>query len=70
MAWKGYPILEASWEPEQVFSDDGNLTNVAINYEYAIIDHITLIDLREHDDGADMEIRQLLGLGKTGLEVF
>ena len=25
MAWKGYPISEASWEPEQVFSDDGNL---------------------------------------------
>ena len=25
VAWKGYPILEASWEPEQVFSDDGNL---------------------------------------------
>jgi hypothetical protein len=23
--WKGYPISEASWEPEQVFSDDGNL---------------------------------------------
>ena len=25
MAWKGYPISEASWEPEQVFSDDGDL---------------------------------------------
>ena len=25
MAWKGYPILEALWEPEQVFSDDGDL---------------------------------------------
>ena len=25
VAWKGYPISEASWEPEQVFSDDGNL---------------------------------------------
>ena len=23
--WKGYPISEASWEPEQVFSNDGNL---------------------------------------------
>lgn len=23
--WKGYPISEASWEPEEVFSDDGNL---------------------------------------------
>ena len=23
--WKGYPISEASWEPEQVFSDDGDL---------------------------------------------
>ena len=25
MEWKGYPILEALWEPEGVFSDDGNL---------------------------------------------
>jgi hypothetical protein len=23
--WKGYPITEASWEPEHVFSNDGNL---------------------------------------------
>jgi hypothetical protein len=23
--WKGYPISEASWEQEQVFSNDGNL---------------------------------------------
>ena len=23
--WKGYPISEASWEPEEVFSDDGDL---------------------------------------------
>jgi Chromo (CHRromatin Organisation MOdifier) domain len=23
--WKGYPILEASWEPENVFSNDGDL---------------------------------------------
>ena len=23
--WKGYPISEASWEPEEVFSDDGEL---------------------------------------------
>lgn len=23
--WKGYPIFEASWEPEQVFSDDGDM---------------------------------------------
>jgi len=22
--WKGYPISDASWEPEQVFSDDGD----------------------------------------------
>ena len=25
MKWKGYPISEASWEPEEVFSDDGDL---------------------------------------------
>ena len=25
--WKGYPISEASWEPESAFSDDGNLLN-------------------------------------------
>ena len=25
VAWKGYPISEASWEPEQVFSDDRDL---------------------------------------------
>ena len=25
--WKGYPIEEASWELEEVFSDDGNLLN-------------------------------------------
>ena len=23
--WKGYPISKASWEPEEVFSDDGDL---------------------------------------------
>ena len=23
--WKGYPISEASWEPEEMFSNDGNL---------------------------------------------
>ena len=23
--WKGYPILDASWEPAEVFSDDGDL---------------------------------------------
>lgn len=23
--WKGYPISEATWEPEDVFSDDGNM---------------------------------------------
>jgi hypothetical protein len=23
--WKGYPISEATWEPENVFSDDGDL---------------------------------------------
>jgi hypothetical protein len=23
--WKGYPILEATWEPENVFSDNGDL---------------------------------------------
>ena len=33
MAWKGYPILEASWEPEQVFSDDGDLlTRYKLNH--------------------------------------
>ena len=25
VAWKGYPISEASWEPEYVFSDDRDL---------------------------------------------
>ena len=23
--WRGYPITDASWEPEEVFSDDGDL---------------------------------------------
>jgi Chromo (CHRromatin Organisation MOdifier) domain len=23
--WEGYPISEASWKPEEAFSDDGNL---------------------------------------------
>ena len=26
--WKGYPISEASWEPEQAFSDDGNMLSL------------------------------------------
>ena len=25
MKWKGYPISEASWEPEHMFSNDGDL---------------------------------------------
>jgi hypothetical protein len=29
--WKGYPIDEASWEPEEVFSDDGELLNLYKN---------------------------------------
>ena len=33
MAWKGYPILEASWELEQVFSDNGDLlTNYKLHH--------------------------------------
>ena len=33
VVWKGYPISEASWEPEQVFSDDGNLlTKYKLNH--------------------------------------
>ena len=33
VAWKGYPILEASWELEQVFSDDGDLlTNYKLHH--------------------------------------
>jgi hypothetical protein len=23
--WRGYPISDASWEPEHVFSDDGDM---------------------------------------------
>ena len=26
--WKGYPIEEASWEPEEVFSNDGDLLSL------------------------------------------
>jgi len=26
--WKGYPISEVSWEPEQAFSDDGNMLSL------------------------------------------
>jgi len=26
--WKGYPISEALWEPEQAFSDDGNMLSL------------------------------------------
>jgi len=26
--WKGYPISEASWEPEQAFSDDRNMLSL------------------------------------------
>ena len=40
VAWKGYPISEASWEPEQVFSDNGDLlTNYKIHY------HLWLLQL-------------------------
>ena len=32
--WKGYPILEALWEPEEVFSDDGDmLTNYKLKHQ-------------------------------------
>jgi len=36
MKWKGYPISEALWEPEQAFSDDGDCllsTKTDINSE-------------------------------------
>jgi hypothetical protein len=26
--WEGYPISEASWEPEKAFSDDGDLLSL------------------------------------------
>lgn len=26
--WKGYPIDEASWEPESAFSDDGDMLKI------------------------------------------
>jgi len=29
--WKGYPISKASWEPEQAFSDDGNMLTLYKN---------------------------------------
>ena len=33
VAWKGYPISEASWEPEHVFSDNGDLlTKYKLNH--------------------------------------
>ena len=33
VAWKGYPISKALWEPEQVFSDDGDLlTSYKLNH--------------------------------------
>ena len=33
VAWKGYPISVALWEPEQVFSDDGDLlTNYKLHH--------------------------------------
>ena len=33
VAWKGYPILEASWEPENVFSDNSDLlTKYKLNH--------------------------------------
>ena len=33
VTWKGYPISEASWELEQVFSDDGDLlTKYKLNH--------------------------------------
>jgi len=30
--WKGYPISEASWEPEQAFSDDGDMLTLYKNW--------------------------------------
>jgi len=31
MKWKGYPISEALWEPEQAFSDDGDMLTLYKN---------------------------------------
>ena len=31
MKWKGYPISEASWKPEQAFSDNGNMLTLYKN---------------------------------------
>ena len=32
--WRGYPISDASWEPEEVFSDDGDLlTNYKLKHQ-------------------------------------
>ena len=59
VAWKGYPITEASWEPEHIFSDDATSSlgiNLTTTYEYPCGDRIALIDVRKYDDGVDVEI--------------
>ena len=60
VAWKGYPISEASWEPEQVFSDD----------DYSSHDQTPSLDLWKHEYGTNMETGRLSEPSKTSLEIL
>ena len=55
-----FQTMETSWL----------VTNFAINYEYTSSDHLTSFNIREYEDGTNMEIWWLLRSGQMSLAVL
>ena len=45
-------------------------TNPTITYEYSSCDHITSLDIRKHENGANVETRQLSEPSQMSLEIL
>ena len=79
MKWKGYPISKASWEPEEVFSDEGDLLTrykkginlTTINFPYQPVEFDQLLSLIDYYQAElkwrTLHLQENLGcIGQTG----
>ena len=55
-----FQTMETSWP----------ITNFTINYEYTCSDHLTSFNVREYEDGTNVEIGRLFRSSQTNLEVL
>ena len=75
ITWHGKDI--PFWKPHgnqnryfQMMETSWLVTNFAINYEYTSSDHLTSFNVREYEDGTNVEIGWLLRSSQTGLAVL